>query len=163
MIAEGVVSRVLDEPTRPPRSRRTAPVLAAACVGAAGMALVWFVLDRGVGFGSSTGSPLVQRAGGSTMVAAAEQPEVSMLALAGGVLTRTEGGCLAFDDGDAGPTVLVFPFGTVLTDDGQGVVVPDHGTVHLGDTFTVGGGFGPPDGIDLPEECRGGSSFFVWQ
>ncbi|WP_090593280.1 hypothetical protein [Auraticoccus monumenti] len=131
---------------------------------AAVVGLVWFVLDRGLGFGSSTDPPVVQRAGGSTLIAAAEEPETYMLALAGGVLTRTERGCLAFDVGDAGGvTVLQLPFGTVLTDDGRSVVVPDHGTVHLGDTFTAGGGFGRSVDAYLPEECRGGSSLFVWQ
>lgn len=158
------MSQVRDERVRVTRSRRTAPVLAAACVCAAVVGLVWFVLDRGLGFGSSNDPPLVQRAGGSTLIAAAEQPEVHMLAVAGGVLTRTERGCLAFDAGDPGGlTVLMFPFGTVLKDDGQSVVVPDHGTVHLGDTFTAGGGFGQSADAYLPEECRGGSSLFVWQ
>jgi hypothetical protein len=57
-----------------------------------------------------------------------------------------------------------FPYGSILSEDGNSVDIPDVGTLHLGDSFSGGGGDGDPDDLrGAPAECQVGTSFISWQ
>lgn len=101
-------------------------------------------------------SPTVEVKAG-TILARAEKPEASGDgAQLEGALTRTESGVLGIGD-----TPVVFPAGTRLLDDGQGIHVDGVGTILLGEEISAGGGtnsrqtWGPP----LP---YGNASFLAW-
>ncbi len=95
------------------------------------------------------------------MIAASTEPDAVMEAQIVGILTRTAQGCLAVASGSE-LHVLVFPFGSTLAEAGQSVEVPEIGTVHLDDPIEGGGG-GYIHLSNMPEECRLGDEFAVWQ
>lgn len=102
----------------------------------------------------------VQRAGGVTLLAAAERPDGVMDAQILGTLTVADSGCLALA-AEGAVYALQFPFGSRLADDGESVEVPGRGTLRPGDEITGGGGYVDVPGA--PEECRLGQDFAVWQ
>ena len=108
----------------------------------------------------NTEAHVLQRANGSVMLASPTQPEVFMLAAIDGRLTRTAEGLLAVGR-ENDQTVLRFPYGTELADDGQSVDVPGLGAVRLGDAIRGGGGYA--DVADLPAEYGGVTALFDWQ
>ena len=111
----------------------------------------------------TTRPQVVQRAGGTTMLAAAIRPEAFMLAAIEATLTRTRLGCLALGDDEA-MMVVQCPYGTTLSEDGTSIDVPGLGLVRIGDTVRGGGGRGEPDDAsDLPAECGAPISLFFWQ
>lgn len=107
---------------------------------------------------------LTQRAGDTVMMTSASNPRGVQLAILEGTLTRTPQGCLASRTPDGGAVVVQFPHGSILSANGRSVDIPDVGTLHLGDSFSGGGGDG--DLVDLrgvPAECQVGTSFISWQ
>lgn len=128
-----------------------APALAAA------LALVTLVGCSG------TDTPIVHRADGTVLMAAASEPDAHMLAIVGGTLTRNDRGCVALADHTRGSTVVLFPFGTTLAEDGRSVSVPRTGVIRFGDQAAHGGGAGTLDGLaNVPSECTGGTDLLVW-
>lgn len=110
---------------------------------------------------SGGGDLVVQRAGGTVLLALAEDPDASMLANMGGTLTRTDRGCLALGGGGAA-TTLVFPHGTTLAADGQRVTIPNRGVVRIGGKLRGGGGYGSLSSQQgVPDECQVGTDVAI--
>lgn len=105
---------------------------------------------------------VVQRAGGSTMVADGTQPDFVMMANIEGTLLRTDQGCFGLELEHGQVVVLQLPIGSTLAEDGQGVTVPTVGIVRLGDAVAANG-FQPLDHPEVPPECRGKESAASWQ
>lgn len=96
-------------------------------------------------------------------MAVASKPDVSMLALVTGTLTRNDRGCAALSGRDGETDVLLLPYGTTLAEDGQSIAVPGTGVLRFGDQAEHGGGVGTLDGLtDVPAECDGGTKVFIW-
>lgn len=132
----------------------TALVLTAGCTGA--MDDDEAVTPSSSSSATSTAGSSVQRAGGSVALISAEVDGV-MEALLTGVIVRSEHGCLSLTDGSLTVPAL-WPHGSVLSEDGLSVVVPDLGTVTVGDEVWAGGGNITLDSSHpilrtLPEEC----------
>lgn len=106
---------------------------------------------------------VVQRAGGSTLMAAANKPSAAADALSGGTLVHSDRGCVAIGRADGGVSVLLFPFGSKLAEDGESVDLPGTGVVRIGDRVEHGGGVAALESLaDVPDECRAGDDLIVW-
>ena len=106
---------------------------------------------------------VVDRTAGTVLMAATSKPDVSMLALVGGTLTRNDRGCVALSGRDGETVALLLPYGTTLAKDGQSIAVPGTGVLRFGDRAEHGGGVATLDGLtDIPAECSGGTKLFVW-
>ncbi|WP_424464415.1 hypothetical protein [Pseudoclavibacter helvolus] len=100
--------------------------------------------------------------GATILLAAIREPETLMEANIGGTLGLNEGGCWIVIQGEY-RTLLQFPFGSQLTQDGLSVDVPGVGTVGVGDTISGGGGVGPAV-PETPAVCGGpAQSMVFWQ
>ncbi|MBF4548683.1 hypothetical protein [Pseudoclavibacter sp. VKM Ac-2888] len=100
--------------------------------------------------------------GETVLLAASEAPETIMEARIGGTLGLNEGGCWVVVENDY-ETLLQFPFGSTLTQDGRGVDVPGVGVVGEGDTIGGSGGIdsAPPE---TPAICGGPAQVMAfWQ
>ncbi len=111
---------------------------------------------------SSADDLVIQRAGGSVMMASAKEPNAFKLAIVSGTMTRTASGCLAIStQGVATP--LVFPHESTIGSDGRSADIPEVGVVHLGDEVSHDGGTGSWETWSgVPDECRSGSAVAVW-
>ena len=107
---------------------------------------------------------LTQRAGDTVMMTATSNPRAAQLAILEGRLTRTPQGCLASQTPGGQVVPVQFPHGSILAANGRSVDIPDVGTLHLGDSFSGGGGDGDLSDLRrVPAECQVGTSFISWQ
>lgn len=77
-----------------------------------------------------------------------------------GVLQTSSGNCLGLlTEGAEQPVPVIWPRGSTLTEDGDGVDVPGVGVVRIGQTVLgAGGEVSSPTGVrysEVPEECLG--------
>ena len=105
-------------------------------------------------------SERVQRERDTILLVADSEPEAVMEAIVEGTLTLTADGCFAIESGEV-VHPLQFPFGTRLASDGRSAVVPELGTVRVGDGVRGGGGFVAAG--EVPEACRVDDELAVWQ
>lgn len=76
-----------------------------------------------------------------------------------GMLTRTPQGWLRIEPPAAKWVAVQFPCGSVLAENGNNVDIPDVGTLHLGDSFSDGGGDADLSNLGgVPAECQVGTS-----
>lgn len=101
-------------------------------------------------------------AGASVLLTAAEEHNTSLTNILEGTLGLSETGCWVLDE-QGTQTLLQFPYGSTLSDDGTSVNVPGLGNVSVGDEIVgVGARGSAPD--NLPEACgNAGQRMLVWQ
>lgn len=119
-------------------------------------AAVGLCLVTAVGCGGDEGPTVIERDGVRLLVGAKTSASTSMRIV--GRIALTEGNCVGLQIGEQ-KTVVVWPNGTTLTDNGR-VDLPGLGTVEVGTSITGAGGISSPpyEGATMPTiptECLG--------
>ncbi|MFB9283903.1 hypothetical protein [Pseudoclavibacter helvolus] len=100
--------------------------------------------------------------GSTVLLTAAEQHNTSLTTLLEGTLELSPTGCWLLNN-EGTQTLLQFPYGATLSDDGTSVDVPGLGSVRAGDSIVgVGATGAAPE--NLPSVCgEAGQPLLVWQ
>ncbi len=103
-------------------------------------------------------------AGGSTglSIATADSPPLGDSGMSAGAafegeLAVSDSGCVGYAAGGSVITLL-FPFGTTIRPNGDGVTLPSGNAIYVGDPLVGGGGAlqqSGLDGVTIPEACAG--------